>query len=139
MSANNPDFKKARGYMVWNIPVDSQCRIQFLAEDYGILAIDGKMIAKLEPELPEGKGTEQWISFTIGEMLHQELRRKNPDFVFIGNSMLWSWIEDAHLPIFFHGLLYFRDKKSRGDSRMNLQKVCCASARCWLLFCSWEC
>jgi hypothetical protein len=33
----------------------------------------------------------------IGEMIHQELQQKNPDFVFIGNSMLWSRIEDAHL------------------------------------------
>jgi hypothetical protein len=208
--ALNPDFKKARGYMVWNVPVDSQYRIQFLAEDYGILAIDGKMIAELEPEHPEGKRAEQWVSLTkgahllqvkvqndsgrggftievvvppkmntrhllgadidiavpalyfldfwwwimvishalrgitwvlttffalclllpltlqnrmisipisvviallpamvipvkvqrepyIGEMLQQELRKKNPDFVFIGNSMLWSRIDDAHL------------------------------------------
>ena len=33
----------------------------------------------------------------IGEMVHQELQEKKPDFVFIGNSMLWSRIDDAYL------------------------------------------
>jgi len=33
----------------------------------------------------------------IGEMIHQQLRQKNPDFVFIGNSMLWSRIDDTYL------------------------------------------
>jgi len=33
----------------------------------------------------------------IGEMIHKQLQTKNPDFVFIGNSMLWSRIDDTHM------------------------------------------
>jgi len=33
----------------------------------------------------------------IGEIVHQELREKKPEFIFIGNSMLWSRIEDTYL------------------------------------------
>jgi hypothetical protein len=33
----------------------------------------------------------------IGDMVHRQLQRKNPEFVFIGNSMLWSRIDDETL------------------------------------------
>lgn len=33
----------------------------------------------------------------VGEMVHKKLRDKDPDFVFIGNSMLSSRIDDDHL------------------------------------------
>lgn len=33
----------------------------------------------------------------IGKMIHKELQEEKPDFVFIGNSMLWSRIDDAYL------------------------------------------
>jgi len=206
--ALNPDFTRARGYMLWSIPVDSEYRIQFLAEDHGTLSVDGKVIAELGPDAPEGKRVETWVSlkkgvhlfqtriendsgrggFTvevvtppkmsaghllgsdvavpkvyfldfwwwlmsfshvgrgaawaitgffslclllpitlanrrvsvpaalaivlapaliipyqverepyIGKMIHQQLQQKNPAFVFIGNSMLWSRIDDAEL------------------------------------------
>ncbi|GAB4332509.1 MAG: hypothetical protein Kow0089_00380 [Desulfobulbaceae bacterium] len=206
--ALNPDFRRARGYMLWSIQDDGQYRLQFLAEDHGTLSVDGRLIARLAPGHPEGERIETWVGlkrgphllevdlrndsgrggFTIevvvppkmstrhllgpdvtapvltlpelwwalmecsgaarwiawplfvlsllclllpltlrgrivavpvtaavilapalsipvkverepyiGDMVAQELRRENPDFVFIGNSMLWSRIEDAHL------------------------------------------
>ena len=39
----------------------------------------------------------------LGPMVHRELAAKSPEFVFIGNSMLWSRIDDDHLTALLGG------------------------------------
>jgi hypothetical protein len=206
--ALNPDFKKATGYLLWDVPVDGQYCFKLVAKENAVLAIDGKTTARLQGNhlpiqridtwvslskgqhlfqvqldnnsgncgfsvgmmvppmmsnrllqgtdvaVPALRNLDKWWLFLkvlhngrtiiwfltiffslslllpltlknrtasvlltvaialspslffpvhirrepyIGEMIHQELQEKRPDFVFIGNSMLWSRIDDAYL------------------------------------------
>lgn len=206
--ALNPDFIQARGYLLWNVPIDGQYCFNLIAKDDATLAVDGKKIIALEGNHLSVHRADQWVHLTkgrhlfqiqiendsgdgvfsigmtipplmnsrslagddvavpalwnldtwaqileilntgkaipwflsaffslclllpltlqnrttsilitvgitlipalfipvnvrrepyIGEIVHQELREKRPDFVFIGNSMLWSRIDDAYL------------------------------------------
>ena len=206
--ALNPDFKKARGYLLWDAPVSGHYCFKLETDDDGVLAVDGKTIATMIPDHPARQRIDAWVHLTkglhlfqiqayknaggggfsvglmtpprmnsrilagndiavpalgnidiwwwllaianfgqgpawilagvftlylllpltvqnrpvsvlttlaiafvpalflpvsvqrepyIGEMVQQELEKNNPDFVFIGNSMLWSRIDDAYL------------------------------------------
>ncbi|MGB5986207.1 MAG: hypothetical protein WBG37_12955, partial [Desulfobacterales bacterium] len=57
-----------------------------------IVLLPALALAPLESEVPY-----------IAPMVHRELRAKSPEFVFIGNSMLWSRIDDAHLTALLGG------------------------------------
>jgi hypothetical protein len=206
--ALNPDFKKARGYIIWDVPTEGQYCFKLVAKENAVLAIDGKTTARLRGNHLPIQRVDTWVSLTkgqhlfqvqldnisgdggfsvgmmippkmnrrllqgadvavpvldsldtwwlllkilhsgktifwffsifftlclllpitlknrtlsvlltiaialapalflpikirrepyIGEMVHQALQEKRPDFVFIGNSMLWSRIDDAYL------------------------------------------
>lgn len=43
----------------------------------------------------------------IGPLIHKELRKKQPRFVFIGNSMLWSRIDDSLLENLLGGIAVY--------------------------------
>lgn len=206
--ALNPDFISARGYLLWDVPVDGNYCFKLVAKDDAVLAIDGTQLARLTKNHLPIQRIDTWVALTkgphlfqirlqnksgdggfsvgmmippmmnnrllagkdtavpvlgnldtwwgtleilyegkticflftifftlclllpltlknqitsvvisvgvalipalfypvtvrrepyIGEMIHQELKAKRPDFVFIGNSMLWSRIDDAYL------------------------------------------
>lgn len=69
--ALNPDFRKARGYLLWQVPVDGPYCFNLSTDEYAVLSVDGKKIAAMRPDHPDGQRMDAWTHLTQGVHLFQ--------------------------------------------------------------------
>ena len=74
--ALNPDFKQARGYLLWDVPVSGPYCFKLETDDYGTLSVDGKQIAAMIPNHPGKQRIDAWAHLTKGLHLFQIRMRK---------------------------------------------------------------
>ena len=74
--ALNPDFKQARGYLLWDVPVTGPYCFKLETDDYGTLSVDGKIIATMTPDHPGKQRIDAWAHLTKGLHLFQIRMRK---------------------------------------------------------------
>lgn len=69
--ALNPDFKKTRGYLIWDVPVGGQYCFNLVARENAALSIDGKTIARLHKNNLPIQRIDTWVSLTKGRHIFQ--------------------------------------------------------------------
>jgi len=74
------------------LPLTLANRRRSVAVWAGIVLVPALVLAPVKTEEPY-----------IAPMVHRQLAAKSPEFVFIGNSMLWSRIDDKHLSTLLGG------------------------------------
>lgn len=74
--ALNPDFKQARGYLLWEVPVTGPYCFKLETNDYGVLSVDGKKIASMTPNHPGKQRVDAWAQLTKGLHLFEIRMRK---------------------------------------------------------------